>query len=406
VAGHGHGKAPGANGAAGGFAALLLSLGSDELPPDARALAGDEGLLAQDQPEGAARLAEPALALPEPQALLPDGGINGVALPVAVVVPALVDAGGLPAAAADALARLMPQAADTPAAAQRADVTRTGPAAMSPEGEPDVALAQEAVLAPEGAATTQAAGDVQPLLRQAALAQRLAQQRGQAAEVAAQGAKEQRGQDIAARLGWQVGEPTPVGGLAPLLSGGAIGEAGLRPFERRGEKAGTRGALPEAGAWNAAAHAEGLRLEVPAAAPDAGLMTEMRVAEQVSYWVGRGVQNAELELEGLGEGAVQVSIALQGQEARVEFRADQVQTRQVLEDSMPHLRELLAREGLVLSGVSVGASGSDSAAGRPSQEGRRGERQTGIVAAPELPPAAAGAARAGGLTGRSVDLFV
>ncbi|MEQ1658445.1 MAG: flagellar hook-length control protein FliK, partial [Hylemonella sp.] len=154
------------------------------------------------------------------------------------------------------------------------------------------------------------------------------------------------------------------------------------------------------------AQPDGARMDVPAVAPDGGLTTEMRVAEQVSYWIGRGAQNAELEVVGLGEGPVKVSIELQGQEARVEFRADQAQTRQVLQDAMPHLRELLEREGLVLSGMSVGTSGSERGAGQSGQE-RQGGRQ-GPAGVPELPAVALAAAanRAAPLSGRSVDLFV
>ncbi|MDE2616453.1 MAG: flagellar hook-length control protein FliK [Burkholderiales bacterium] len=146
-------------------------------------------------------------------------------------------------------------------------------------------------------------------------------------------------------------------------------------------------------------------MDVQAVAPDGGLTTEMRVAEQVSYWISRGAQNAELEVDGLGEGPVKVSIEMQGQEARVEFRADQAQTRQVLQDSVPHLRELLEREGLMLSGMSVGSSGAGAGQGQSSED-RPGSRQ-GRTILSELPVVARAAShRAAPLSGRSVDLFV
>lgn len=410
VTGHGHGKARAGTAAPGDFAALLMNLGAEELPLEPALATAGEAVLAD-----AAGTSELPTALP---AVLPDAPLPGLALPPLgqPQVPASLEAGLAPALTGDVAAvtadarapatglPLVAEAAGTPGRATRG---RADPLPAQADEARDAALAQPVLTDAAADETTPATGEVQPLLRQAALAQRLAQ-RTQATEVAAQEAREQRGEAIAARLGWQVSErQTAAAGNQPqfMLAAGS-GEAGLRPFERRAEKIGERSAgVGDAGAWNAAAMPDGARPDVPAVAPDAGLMTQTRVAEQVSYWVNRGVQNAELELDGLGEGAVSVSIALQGQEARVEFRADQVQTRQVLEDSMPHLRELLAREGLVLSGASVGSSGAEGGKGQPSQ-GRQGGRQA-QVGVPDLPAAVAGAAARGSqLTGRSVDLFV
>jgi len=129
----------------------------------------------------------------------------------------------------------------------------------------------------------------------------------------------------------------------------------------------------------------------------------MMVAEQVNYWIGRDVQNAELKLDGLGEGAVKVNISLIGNEARVEFRTDQADTRQVLEGAVSHLKDLLGSEGLILSSVSVGTSGSggaESREGRPHQPSRQA-----VVAVPQA-SAADAATRPARLSGRTVDLFV
>ena len=48
--------------------------------------------------------------------------------------------------------------------------------------------------------------------------------------------------------------------------------------------------------------ATGAAQDVPAVAPDAGATTEMRVAQQVTYWVGKGVQNAAMEVQGIARG--------------------------------------------------------------------------------------------------------
>ncbi len=382
--GHGAGKAQAAT--PGDFAALLMSLGADQLVPQ------EPG---SDAQAGVTTLAADPAVLPPADA----------SLPVPVLPPAA------PAVVADAAPQeaepglpLLPTVSDVktalqPAAPGRAELRTPEIEAQPVATEVSAPVTDLAV----GTATVPADG-VQPLLRQVALAQRMAQHRSQAAELAMQAGKGQRGEDVAARLGWRLSEQ-----LAPVGSSmlAAVGESGLRPFERRIEKNGQRmGGVGEAGNWSGVPQPDGARMDVPAVAPDGGLTTEMRVAEQVSYWIGRGAQNAELEVEGLGEGPVKVSIEMQGQEARVEFRADQAQTRQVLQDSMPHLRELLEREGLVLSGMSIGSSGAGGGQGQ-SSEGRQGQRH-GHAVPSELPAVArtAAANRAAPLSGRSVDLFV
>ena len=140
---------------------------------------------------------------------------------------------------------------------------------------------------------------------------------------------------------------------------------------------------------------------IKAMAPD------MQVAEQVSYWVSHNVQNAELSLDGLGQSPVQVSISLQGNEAQISFRTDEAAARDVLQNAAAHLTDMLQREGLVLTGVSVGHSGSGNADGN-ERRARPNVRQTQIAplqaatldGGPRMRTATAGAA------GRSVDLFV
>lgn len=407
--GHGHGKAQGATGAAGGFAALLLSLGADELPQEMEMLS-DGGDARAQAPESASALPEQPADVVEPVLA---GVLAAVGLPHVFTPLPAADAGtrlgseSVPQAVATGMAAKGSIGVEALAVAGRAPTRQAEAAVLAVDDDRSLVPAGQ-LRAVDAAGRQDGAAGLQPLLQQAALAQRAtAQHRSLAVDMAAQAAKERDGQDAAARLGWNLVEQrSEAGAQTSMVLAVGAGEAGLRPLERRAEKASHRGGNAEPAAWSGPAMPDSVRPDVPAAAPDAGLMTEMRVAEQVSVWVARGVQNAELELDGLGEGAVSVNIALQGQEARVEFRADQVQTRQVLEDSMPHLRELLAREGLVLAGVSVGASGSDGAAGRPAQQGPKVERRS-VAVVPELPAVTAGTAgRTGGVSGRSVDLFV
>jgi flagellar hook-length control protein FliK len=132
---------------------------------------------------------------------------------------------------------------------------------------------------------------------------------------------------------------------------------------------------------------------------------ETQVAEQVTYWVSQNVQNAELQLDGLGQSPVEVSIQVQGNEAHITFRTDEAQTRGVLEGAGAQLKDMLQREGVLLSGVSVGTSGGGDASG--SGGDRRGRPQVRQVTMAPLEAAAAPSARrAGQDAGQSVDLFV
>jgi hypothetical protein len=127
------------------------------------------------------------------------------------------------------------------------------------------------------------------------------------------------------------------------------------------------------------------------------------VAEQVSYWISSDVKNAELKLDGLGADSVGVSISVQGNEAQVAFHTDDLQVRAVLESAATHLKDLLQREGMVLSGVSIGASGSGDFGSQDRKE-RQGAKQTGTVLIPvrEIPTTQSMARSAG----RTLDLFV
>nr|WP_225581287.1 flagellar hook-length control protein FliK [Acidovorax sp. ACV02] len=132
---------------------------------------------------------------------------------------------------------------------------------------------------------------------------------------------------------------------------------------------------------------------------------EEQVAEQVAYWVNQKTQNAELTLQRDGQ-PVEVSVSLSGNEAHVSFRSDQQQTRELLDQSMAQLSDLLRSEGLVLSGMSVGTSARDSA-GRGEagqQRPRDGARQAQVISA--VPAGTASLARSGGATDRAVDVFV
>ena len=131
--------------------------------------------------------------------------------------------------------------------------------------------------------------------------------------------------------------------------------------------------------------------------------TDTMLADTVSYWVSQGVQKAELKLDGFGAEPIEVSISLANGEAQIGFRTDRAEVREVIEGAMSHLKELLASEGLVLAGVSVGTSGQDRS-GAQAQRDRAAARNKGISLVE--PEAAVAAPRSRPVPGRTVDLFV
>jgi flagellar hook-length control protein FliK len=137
--------------------------------------------------------------------------------------------------------------------------------------------------------------------------------------------------------------------------------------------------------------------------PTPALTPDMQVAEQVTYWVTQNVQNAEMKLDGMGDSPVEVSIHVQGNEAQISFRSDEAATRGVLESATAHLKDLLQREGMVLTGVSVGtSSGGDASGGQ--RQARQSARQ-GLIAPLKVATVEAGR-RMNSVAGSAVDLFV
>lgn len=129
---------------------------------------------------------------------------------------------------------------------------------------------------------------------------------------------------------------------------------------------------------------------------------EAAMAQRVHYWVTRGVQSAELQLDAFAGGSVDVSIAVKGDQAVVEFRTDQPEARRMLLETMPQLKDLLAGEGLMLSGGFVGGS-AHQGSGSPAREHTKSGTREGAVQVDDSPRAPQGAA---GRKAGAIDLFV
>ncbi len=159
-----------------------------------------------------------------------------------------------------------------------------------------------------------------------------------------------------------------------------------------------------AGSWAEQALSGGSTAGAATYALDAGTpVPAAAVAEKLHYWVSRGVQNAELQLDAFGGGSVEVSISVNGNQAQVEFRSDQAEARKLLQDSMPHLEDMLNEEGLQLSGGFVGTTAQQESGTRERNSYPTGKR-TSMVAIE--PPAAGPGAASGRMPGLAVDVFV
>ncbi|NDP39194.1 MAG: hypothetical protein GZ093_10670 [Rhodoferax sp.] len=208
----------------------------------------------------------------------------------------------------------------------------------------------------------------------------------------------------AARVDLVASEPA----LSGALVSSEVGDALLKPAQRSGNKFSVvpGGGGPE-GAWGHQALLAGSRANASAVPAGASASSfESMVADTVSYWVTQGVQNAELKLDGPGGEPVEVRISLKGDQAHIGFRTDQPEIRQMLEGALAHLKEALKSEGLVLSGVSVGASGQNGA-GAQEQRSRADIRQPGRASVLTMDQAAVPSQpRLNLAVGRALDLFV
>jgi len=117
------------------------------------------------------------------------------------------------------------------------------------------------------------------------------------------------------------------------------------------------------------------------------------LAASVSVLAREGVQEAKINLHPAEMGPITVQIAVDGNQARVDFSADMAATRQALEAGLPELASALRDAGLTLSGGGVfdqarerpGASG-EAEGGRRSRAGARADDGvTSVAAAPAAP---------------------
>ena len=366
---------------AGGFSAILSSLGDGSMQGAADAGGSGQALLAADDPKSM------------------DGQLSATGDPAALsahgVIPLSVDA----AARADtdpakaALAAAMAAAAGNKPAGF-ADASQAG-------GEQDGALRLQSgsQLTPGGNAKGHTKADLNTLAAQSDASAAAGTGTNGPDSAAGSKAETTPSFDLKMFAAMQEARGTPSANVPQLATASGLISPDKRAGERSESAKGSTDSVYSAAPVGVSSNANTLggATEV-APAPD------MQAAEQVKYWISQDVQNAQLKLDGLGDKPVEVNISVNGNEAHVTFRTDEIQARGLLESAGGHLKDMLAREGLLLAGVSVGTSGSSDGGGN-ERKPRQGAKQ-GLVSA-ALPVGSVDVAnRARSASGRSLDLFV
>jgi flagellar hook-length control protein FliK len=232
---------------------------------------------------------------------------------------------------------------------------------------------------------------------------------------AGEGQKEAQEAAVTVRADWRattaaVAERTAF--MAAPWSDSAVGGFRAFPSSRSSDRAGGRAMfLPldatAPGSVAPSSYAAPLASgAVPVMGADAPMApgASSEVAHKVHYWVTRGVQTAELQLDALGGSAVDISISLQGKEALVEFRSDQPEARRILQEAMPQLRDMLRQEGLQLAGGFVNSS-SQQKEGDARRDGQqRASERIGTASVSVADAVRTG--RPGSASAHALDVFV
>ena len=220
-------------------------------------------------------------------------------------------------------------------------------------------LGKESLAAPVAAATT--------VLSQASeLAQSVAQAVSEAVGTAAEDVKEGR---VALQGAWKLDDASmqlnpAMQRLAGQVEQWAAAVAGLQP--RAQERADGSKTAPAGIQWLSTGHGSGTQLMENAVqeaqqAQDAALESQPEApVEDMRFWLQGRQQRAEVLMDKDGQ-PVRVQITLRGNEAHVSFRADQAQTRDMLDASLQQLRDMLQQQGVELAGVSVEADAQGGA---------------------------------------------
>ncbi|MCG9729270.1 flagellar hook-length control protein FliK [Shewanella sp. Isolate13] len=108
--------------------------------------------------------------------------------------------------------------------------------------------------------------------------------------------------------------------------------------------------------------------------------------QQLITMVSKGIQQAEIRLDPPELGHMMVRIQVQGDSTQVQFQVSQHQTRELVEQAMPRLREMLAEQGMQLTDgqVSQGNGGNSQGEQGLGNRNGHGESETDEISAEEM----------------------
>ncbi|MGE6648230.1 flagellar hook-length control protein FliK [Shewanella colwelliana] len=96
--------------------------------------------------------------------------------------------------------------------------------------------------------------------------------------------------------------------------------------------------------------------------------------QQLVAMVSQGVQHAEIRLDPPELGQMMVRIQVQGDQTQVQFHVMQNQTKDIVEQALPRLREMLAEQGMQLTDSNVSHGGGGQGQGDTDSSDSQGDR--------------------------------
>ncbi len=106
--------------------------------------------------------------------------------------------------------------------------------------------------------------------------------------------------------------------------------------------------------------------------------------QQLMTMVGQGIQHAEIRLDPAELGHMVVRVQVNGDQTQVQFQVAQTQTRDLLEQAIPRLREMLAEEGLQLADSHVSQDGEQQKNSDYDESSARNDGVLDEISAQEL----------------------
>lgn len=123
--------------------------------------------------------------------------------------------------------------------------------------------------------------------------------------------------------------------------------------------------------------------EAPATLDLSGAQPEQEIGKNIEWMLDQKLQSARIRISPDHMGSIEVELKLDGSRVHAHFSSAHADVRQVLNDSLPRLREMLDSQGLEMGQTAVASQSSSDAqqqAGRsgtqPSVAGATGEGET------------------------------